>query len=101
MTPPPEADKETLLSIKINSFSKMKGEDGDLCICGRTLIVGDGTVFSPGFVTISPKTGLIKAVTSGAPPDQGNLYVFEMMYMEIKTFTTKLNANVATRLLNL
>ena len=79
----------------------MKGEDDDLCICGRTLIVGDGTVFSPGFVTISPKTGLIKAVSSGAPPDQGNLYVFEMMYMEIKTFTTKLNANVATRLLNL
>ena len=53
----------------------MKGEDEDLCICGRTLIVGDGTVFSPGFVTINPKTGLIKAVSSGTPPDQGNLYV--------------------------
>ena len=70
----PQADKETLLSIKINSFSKMKGEDDDLCICGHTLIVGDGTVFSPGFVSISPKTGLIKAVSSGAPPDQSNLY---------------------------
>ena len=53
----------------------MKGEDEDLCICGLTLIVGDGTVFSPGFVTINPKTGLIKAVSSGTLPDQGNLYV--------------------------
>ena len=73
-----QGDKEKLLSIKINNFSKMKGESDDLCICGRTLIVGDGTVFSPGFVTISPKTGLIKAVSSGTPLDQSNFYDIEI-----------------------
>ena len=62
-------------SVKINSYSKMKDNDDnddDLCICGRTLIVGDGTVLSPGFVTLSPKTGLIKAVSDGSPSDQSN-----------------------------
>ena len=72
----PSEDK-TPLSIKINNSSKMKGEDDDLCICGRTLIVGNGTVYSPGFVTISPNTGLIKAVSSGTPPDQGNFMSLE------------------------
>ena len=33
----------------------------DLCIFGRTLIVGDGTVLSPGYAVLCPATGLIKA----------------------------------------
>ena len=45
----------------------MKASNEDLCICGRTLIVGDGTVLSPGYAVISPATGLIKAVSPGAP----------------------------------
>ena len=66
-----ETDKPS--SVKINSYSKMKeDDDDDLCICGRTLIVGDGTVLSPGFVTLSPKTGLIRAVSAGSPSDQSN-----------------------------
>ena len=65
-----ETDKPS--SVKINSYPKMKDDDDDLCICGRTLIVGDGTVLSPGFVTLSPKTGLIRAVSAGSPSDQSN-----------------------------
>ena len=49
------------------------GDDNDdLCICGRTLIVGNGIVLSPGFVTLSAKTGLIKSVCAGTPSDPSN-----------------------------
>ena len=49
--------------------------DNEVHICGRTLIIGDGTVLSPGFVTLSPKTGLIKAVSSGTPTDHSMFFV--------------------------